>query len=58
MGHYRRTRIRRHRAAIRRILADWNVKPWHPPVVRQGSVTIMVAGAVITVPLSTGRANR
>lgn len=58
MGHYRRTTIRRRRAAIRRILADWNVKPWHPPVVRRGSVTIMVCGAEITVPISTGRANR
>jgi hypothetical protein len=55
MSHYRRTRIRRHRAAIRRILADWNVKPWRPPVVRQGSVTIIVAGAEITVPISTGK---
>lgn len=55
MGHYRRTVARRRRAAIRRILIDWNVKPWHPPVVRQGSVTIMVAGAEITVPISTGK---
>jgi hypothetical protein len=55
MGHYRRTRIRRRRAAIRRILADWNVRPWRPPVIRQGSVTIMVAGAEITVPISAGR---
>jgi hypothetical protein len=55
MGHYRRTRIRWRRAAIRRILADWSVKPWRPPVVRQGGVTIMVAGMEISVPISTGR---
>lgn len=53
MGHYRRTTIRRRRAAIRRILAEWNVRPWRPPVINRNSITIMVAGAEITVPIST-----